>query len=502
MDNIALNYKVIEKSFDGAVGNYDLSNHLQFFFGTVITGDIDLFNEFKLGYINKFMKTLDVERKIEEKTDGSAMLVYEVNKSDEFIIARGGVAYLTACLESPKVLLDWDTMFINKYRNSDNSIYKDIFKEYFDEKHLINTAISLEHYTFDEYVIEYVRNIINTEVQTMKSNKRSIAFRMGEVQDLSNYGVKRVEETEDGITILPYAFKDIEGIDVIYFDKPVTLFSQAFAECSIKTIILGGLTKETLEGPPLFNLFKDSTELENVYLSRNLTYIGESWFEGCTNLKRVCLPSILKRVHSYAFKSSGIEEIILPFNTHVIDHNVFEDCKNLKSVTFNHGLKTMGHNVFNGCDNLKDVKILTNNKDEYGEPCFNLYCNSFNWCPSLKSITLDFDTVLVQADVGEGSKAYHNYKTVREICWSRLNPVEKEDYGNSNELKEYTGEFSAFFPNAGAVTLKHWEYSHPNCEKAIEMFTAFNNKNYHCIMGILEDSIESNTNYSEETNLF
>ena len=81
--------------------------------------------------------------------------------------------------------------------------------------------------------------------------------------------------------------------------------------------------------------FKDSGNLENVYLSQNLKSIQQKAFNNCDNLK----------------------EIIIPDSVTFMGEDVFRNCDNLSSVTIGSGLLTINKCAFLDCINLQTIKL-------------------------------------------------------------------------------------------------------------------------------------------------
>ena len=65
-----------------------------------------------------------------------------------------------------------------------------------------------------------------------------------------------------------------------------------------------------------------------------LRKIGQSAFQSCSNLKRICLPDGLERIGNACFLCSSLEEIAIPSSVTVIGNGAFSYCEGLKKVTF------------------------------------------------------------------------------------------------------------------------------------------------------------------------
>lgn len=173
--------------------------------------------------------------------------------------------------------------------------------------------------------------------------------------------------------------------------------------------------------------------------------IGSWSFLGCTNFKKVSLPSTLKKLHYQCFERSGLvsaeipdgcwmnygvfsgctslTSVKLPSYMESIPALTFDGCTSLTSFEFPEGVKSIGYNAFYGtglekihfpdavtvlesqvcksCSNLKEVKLPASlTKIDY---------QAFSFCESLERIILSDGTVCTEefiipegvTDIGE-----------------------------------------------------------------------------------------------------
>ncbi len=137
---------------------------------------------------------------------------------------------------------------------------------------------------------------------------------------------------------------------------------------------------------------KNSNAATVANIPEGVTRIEETVFYGSSNLKKVTLPSSLKSIGEWAFKScEKLEEIELPSNVEKIEEDAFAGCYKLskvtlsdhlkeiggwafynckiKSITLPESLETIGNKAFGGCD-LENVNLPDNLKF-IGEEAFN-----------------------------------------------------------------------------------------------------------------------------------
>ena len=64
-----------------------------------------------------------------------------------------------------------------------------------------------------------------------------------------------------------------------------------------------------------------------------LDYVGDSWFEGCTNLSSITLPETIKSIKSNAFKGcTSLTEMEIPAATNEITNGAFDGCTSLNTI--------------------------------------------------------------------------------------------------------------------------------------------------------------------------
>ena len=139
-------------------------------------------------------------------------------------------------------------------------------------------------------------------------------------------------------------------------------------------------------------------------ITYKITSLGESCFEGCSNLTSINLPSSITSLGDYCFFGcSSLTSIELPSGITFFGRRCFFNCGNLKSVYLADGITSLGERCFESCSSLTSIN-LPSSITSLGEGCFedcgsltsiNLpssitslgdYC--FSGCSSLTSINL------------------------------------------------------------------------------------------------------------------
>ena len=145
-------------------------------------------------------------------------------------------------------------------------------------------------------------------------------------------------------------------------------------ESSTKTITkyLGSTSNDIID---IKKDFQDSG------LNYEVEIIGESAFQGKTNISSVKIPDSVTQIKKQAFyycSSATLES--LPAQLTEIGQAAFLDCRKITSISIPDTVTIMGQSAFSGCSSLKSIEIGT------GLSCLNNYV--FSGCSSLEDITI------------------------------------------------------------------------------------------------------------------
>jgi len=144
--------------------------------------------------------------------------------------------------------------------------------------------------------------------------------------------------------------------------------------------------------------FEEYSELKTVVLPKNLLFIGNSAFLGCTALKEINLPASLDSIGNYAFWFSGITKLNIPATVTYIGEYAFMNTP-LQTIQFKSGsqLNYIGNNAFQNCYNLKEITIP--------EKVLTIGESAFNKCTALKKVTLNCAPWEIGGSVFDGCTA-------------------------------------------------------------------------------------------------
>ena len=107
----------------------------------------------------------------------------------------------------------------------------------------------------------------------------------------------------------------------------------------------------------------------------NITYkvtsLGESCFEGCSNLTSINLPSDITSLGTACFSSCGsLTSINLPSSITSLGSYCFSGCSSLTSISLPSGITSLGDWCFDGCSNLTSIS-LPDGLTSLGKWCFD-----------------------------------------------------------------------------------------------------------------------------------
>ena len=113
----------------------------------------------------------------------------------------------------------------------------------------------------------------------------------------------------------------------------------------------------------------------------DITTIGDSAFNGCSNLQTIKLPDSVTSIGKYAFYyCENLASITIPDSVTSIGNYAFYLCRSLTSVTIGNSVTSIGNHAFYYCDSLTSVTIP--------DSVTSIGYSAFEYCCSLTSITI------------------------------------------------------------------------------------------------------------------
>ena len=141
-----------------------------------------------------------------------------------------------------------------------------------------------------------------------------------------------------------------------YYDAAFGSFSTVLKQRSalygmnkLKTVVLKSATE--------YALYELAT-IENVIITNDVKIIEEGAFGGCTNIKKLDLPSsIIEIGKSSFFGCTGLSKIIIPEGVTIIGDSAFSGCSYLESVFLPKTLLQIGDAAFRNCIKLSGLSL-------------------------------------------------------------------------------------------------------------------------------------------------
>lgn len=237
--------------------------------------------------------------------------------------------------------------------------------------------------------------------------------------------------------------------------------------------------------------FANNQYIKKLYIDENVTTIGTSAFDQCSNLKEIVLPNSLEKIDSYAFSGTALTEVTLRNNCSSVGRNAFPS--NIKSISIspqNHYLKFEDRILYNyektiiyTSFGVSGDLVIPNGVEKIGSYAFyGAYLNSVTIPSSVKTIDTyafynsSLATVVINnatcsiatyafsncyslgivslgsSVVSIGDYAFSSTPLVNVTLPSTLVSFSSNAFSNCSNLKSFIGESSnTFFPVRNGV---------------------------------------------------
>ena len=139
--------------------------------------------------------------------------------------------------------------------------------------------------------------------------------------------------------------------------------------------------------------FSYCSSLESANISGSVKTLPESLFEADMKLKKVTLGQGVSRIERAAFRHCGLTGISFPDSVTFIGESAFSLCSDLRKVTLPKKLTEIGNSAFGNCRKLGNITIPASVK--------KIRSNAFYDCQAMKKITvLNSKTVIEKEAIG------------------------------------------------------------------------------------------------------
>ena len=222
--------------------------------------------------------------------------------------------------------------------------------------------------------------------------------------------------------------------------KVTSIARCAFQNDTVITAVLGMNNIERIED----NAFDGCLSLVQVEIPEGLSYLGESAFRNCSNLKQdIIIPPTVWEIKDYAFESSGIRSVEL--NSRSIGYKAFYKCKYLERIVLSEGIRSIRGEAFADCSGISGKVVLPSTLTELGHSVFyrcngitevnipsgimTIYGSSFNECSSLSKVEFSEGLRTIE------SNAFSNTKIVSVDLPLSLKEIDSWAFCNNHSLK-------------------------------------------------------------------
>ena len=126
--------------------------------------------------------------------------------------------------------------------------------------------------------------------------------------------------------------------------------------------------------------FRGCSDLANVTISNNATYIWDNAFYGCSSLTSITIPNNITRIGSIFYDCVCLMTAIIPDGVTTLGNDAFFHCYNLTNIAIPNSVTNIGDQAFYQCSILAGV-VIPSSVTSIGSGAFSL-------CTSLTSIII------------------------------------------------------------------------------------------------------------------
>ena len=133
------------------------------------------------------------------------------------------------------------------------------------------------------------------------------------------------------------------------------------------------------------------SSIKEIYISSNVTSIGEHAFYNCINVTKVTIGSKVKSIGEWSFCGcESLPSITIPSGVESIGELAFDGCKSITQISIPSSVKSLGSQAFSDCEKLTSVSI--------GSGLQSIDTSSFVNCQSLLSFSVSSSNSYFSSD--------------------------------------------------------------------------------------------------------
>ncbi len=203
------------------------------------------------------------------------------------------------------------------------------------------------------------------------------------IDDRAFYGCSSLKSVllPSGIEIIgAEAFYKCTSVVNVYLPSSLKeIGSYAFCSCSnIETLIFE--ENSQIDGINE-GVFRWCSNINNIELPNNITYIDNEAFRGCLKLISIEIPDQVTRIGKNAFEScTELKTVKLPAKLEILEYKAFSSCEKLTDIVIPNSVTKIGDYAFAYCYQLQNIK-LSSKLVSIGE-------GALGYCTSLESVRI------------------------------------------------------------------------------------------------------------------
>ena len=135
--------------------------------------------------------------------------------------------------------------------------------------------------------------------------------------------------------------------------------------------------------------------LQDVYIGKNVTFIGTYAFQNCYSLASITIPDGVTAIGTYVFQNCySLANITIPDSVEYIEGYTFQGCYSLANITIPDGVTSISSYAFQNCYSLASITIPGS--------VTSISARAFEGCFSLASITIPGSVEYIRAYTFQG----------------------------------------------------------------------------------------------------